>query len=307
MTAATVIIPVHRHAAPLRLSAGSVLRQSIQSIEIFLVGDGVDDATRAVVHELLATDDRIRFFDFPKGPRKGEVHWHKALQEARGRFVAYLGSDDCWLPNHLEVLDDLLKDADFGHTLHVSLSTDRSKLVALGADLQNPAFRKRMVATLFNRFDFSFGGHTLAAYDRLPGNWGTMPPDFPYADLYLWRQFLSQPWCQARSAFVPTGIHTETTERPNLSDMERAKELAYWCEQFSDPNFRERLWRETAQSLATRLVDVDLRLERKRQQFDAVKEQFDAVKDSTSWKLTAPLRHSVSFAKNLLRKIRKRS
>jgi len=275
MTVATVLIPVHKHAEPLRYAIASVLNQSLQNFEIFLVGDGVDDATRSVIDEVVAADNRIRFFDFPKGPRKGELHWHRALQEARGRIVAYLGSDDCWMPNHLEVLDGLLTDADFGHTLHVSVNPD-GQIVALAADVQNPAFRNRMLTERFNRFDFSFGGHTVAAYHRLPNGWCTIPPDFPYADLYMWRQFLAEPWCRARSALIPTGIHTATSLYPHLSDRERGEDLAHWYRQIAEPTFREGLWREISQRFGTRSVAFELKtrsLELKTRSLKAKREQ----------------------------------
>ena len=257
MTVATVLIPTHEHVEPLRHAVASVQAQTLQDFELFIVGDGVGDATRALVAQLSAADPRIRFFDFPKGPRKGEVHRHAALQQARGRFVAYLGDDDIWLPDHLATLDALLADADFGHTMQVGIDAER-RIVALAADLENPDFRARMLGELFNKFDLTFAGHTLAAYRRLPHGWRTTPPEFPWTDLYMWRQFLAEPWCRARSAMVPTAINTWTHQRPHLSDRERADELAAWRAQPSAPDFRERLWRLVAQSLAAQSVALDL-------------------------------------------------
>jgi GalNAc5-diNAcBac-PP-undecaprenol beta-1,3-glucosyltransferase len=257
MTAATVLIPTHEHVETLRHAVASVQKQSLQDFELFIVGDGVADATRAIVAELSAADGRIRFFDFPKGPRKGEIHRHQALQHAQGRFVAYLGDDDCWMPNHLEVLGALLTDADFGHTLQVGIDA-KGQIVVMPADLQNPAFRSRMLTELFNRFDLTFAGHTMAAYRRLPHGWRTTPPEFPWTDLYMWRQFLVEPWCRARSAMVPTGINTWTHQRPHLSDRERADDLAYWRAQAATPTFRESLWREIAQRFAGESVGFEL-------------------------------------------------
>jgi len=94
MPAATVLIPTHDRPECLRHSIASAQAQSLDDFELFVIGDGVTDATRAVMTELAAADPRIRFFDFPKGPRRGEVHRHTALAEAAGRFVAYLGDDD---------------------------------------------------------------------------------------------------------------------------------------------------------------------------------------------------------------------
>jgi glycosyltransferase involved in cell wall biosynthesis len=257
MIDATVLIPTHDHPACLRHAVASVQAQTLQSFELFIVGDGVGDDTRAVVAELAREDARIRFFDCPKGPRKGEINRHAALAHAQGRFVAYVGDDDCWMPHHLEVLGALLAEADFGHTLQVGIGPD-GEITVMPADLSNPAFRARMLGELFNRFDLTFAGHTLAAYRRLPHGWRTTPPDFAWTDLYMWRQFLAEPWCRAKSAMVPTAINTWTHQRPHLGEAERAADLAMWRARAADPAFREALWRQIARDFGRQSVGFEL-------------------------------------------------
>lgn len=257
MPAATVLIPTHCRPQSIRQSIASAQAQSLGDFELFVVGDGVEDATRDTMAELAAADRRIRFFDFPKGPRKGERYRHMALAEATGRFVAYLGDDDVWMEHHLKTLDRLLRKADFGHSLHVGVDA-QGELSVLPADLAQPAFRSRMLNERFNRFDFTFGAHTLAAYRRLPHGWRTTPPDFPWTDLHMWRQFLAEPWCRARTAMVPTCICTQSNLRPNMSDAERASELAGWRAKFADPAFRALLWRRTLQALQNGLRGGEL-------------------------------------------------
>lgn len=256
MPTATVLMPTHDHVEPLRYSIASVQSQSLRDFELLVVGDGASPATCAVVAELQQRDERIRFFNLPKGPRKGEINRHEALRHASGRFVAYIGDDDLWMPNHLETLDALLADADFAHTLHVGVD-ESSRLFVLAADLENHDFRRRVVTQSFNRFDFTFAGHTLAAYRRLPHGWHTTPPEFPWSDHYMWRQFLAEPWCRARSAMIPTGICTQTHRRPHLSDRERAEDLALWCKAMAAADFREKLWRQVAESFARDLIRLE--------------------------------------------------
>ena len=62
-----------------------------------MVGDGVEDDTRTAL-EPFADDDRVRFFDLPKGPRHGELNRHETLRQATGNIVCYLSDDDLLLP-----------------------------------------------------------------------------------------------------------------------------------------------------------------------------------------------------------------
>ena len=92
MTDASILIPTFRHAALLPWSIRSALDQEHASVEVLVVGDGVEDATREVIASF-ADDPRVRFFDFPKGPRNGEAYRHAALETAVGHIVCYLCDD----------------------------------------------------------------------------------------------------------------------------------------------------------------------------------------------------------------------
>jgi hypothetical protein len=296
MIAATILVPTHSHGETLRYSVGSALRQTLADFELFIVGDGCDDATRRVAQDLAQSDRRVRFLDLPKGPRKGEAHRHTALNDAQGRIVAYLGDDDLWLPDHLERLELLLRDADFGHTLHAGLDASGAPFF-LACDLGNPDVRRSMLTQGINRFDLTFGGHTLAAYRRLPGGWHTVPVETPAADMHFWQQFLAQPWCRARSLMVPTGLCSQTHLRPHLSVAERAAELSAWTGRMAEPGFSTEFYRLAVESLNRAVVAAQMarwaieeKLARAKQAAAAAKARRKAMKRSWSWRMTKPLR-----------------
>src|ERR1700736_2265106 len=124
MLRASVLIPTHEHAATIPFAVASVQSQAGGDIEILIVGDGVSDDLRAVIKRLRADDPRIKFFDFQKGPRHGEIHRDAVLRQARGRIVCYQSDDDLWLPNHLEDLEAALEHADFCGAMHTNVSAD---------------------------------------------------------------------------------------------------------------------------------------------------------------------------------------
>lgn len=155
-----------------------------------------------------------------------------------------------WMPNHLETLVELLDDADFGHTTHVGIGGAAEMFFVL-ANLEDASLRARMLNELANCFDFTFGAHRLEAYRRVAG-WAPPPAEIPWSDLYIWRQFLAEPWCRARTAMVPTAICTQTHLRPRMSDRERATELAALRAAMSEEGYQERLAKQIRESIAER-------------------------------------------------------
>lgn len=231
---ATVLIPTHDHGPLLLHSARSVLTQTVEEIELFIIGDGVPDVTREIVSEL-SQDERVRFFDNPKGPRHGETYRHAALKEASGEIVCYLSDDDLWFPEHLACMRDLLADADFAHAL--SLYIDENGEIACNiGDLSMATYRELLLSGV-NFFALSCAAHTIDMYRRLPHGWRTTPPGMP-TDLYMWQQFLSDPGCRATGGTRPTVLHFPSPLRRDQLPADRLTELEEWSGNLQAPGWR---------------------------------------------------------------------
>jgi len=251
MTLFTVLIPTHDHADTLLRAVASAQAQRGVDLEILIVGDGAPDRTREIAAELRRDDPRIRFFDRPKGERHGERHRHDALREARGRFVAYLGDDDLWLPGHLETLAAALEHADLAHTIAVNAGPDGGLTLAL-ADTAAPAFVARLRANQ-GGFSPSCAGHTLEAYRRLPHGWRPAPQDIN-TDAWMWLQFFEQPGLRALSVPRVTVLRLPAAARPGWSPAERLAELDRWWAELSSPGGVARLHERVIEALAQERV-----------------------------------------------------
>ena len=245
MPLATVLIPTHEHADTIRYAIASVQAQTVQDFELFVVGDGAPSRTDTIMDELGAADPRIFYFPNPKGEGNGESHRAKALEHSRGEVVCYLGDDDLWLSDHLEVMVSLLASADFAHTNQVDIRPDGS-LTVLAGDLNAVVTRKRMQEQKWNFFGPSCAGHTMAAYRKLPAGWRPRPEGI-WSDLHMWRQWLEQPWCRFHSEPALTMLHFPSPLRQGWSITERVEELERWWERIRQPGFRAWLERQRQQ------------------------------------------------------------
>lgn len=79
----------------------SVRAQTYQNWEMIIVDDGSTDNTTEVVRPYVDTDSRIHFYlnDVNSG---AAISRNNALKKARGRWIAFLDSDDYWEPTKLE-------------------------------------------------------------------------------------------------------------------------------------------------------------------------------------------------------------
>ena len=101
----SVVIPVYNRATSLAAAIASVRTQSFQDFEILVVDDGSTDNPRAVVTAL--HDCRIRFIRQINAG--GGAARNTGIEHAQGSFVAFLDSDDLFLPHHLESMHALLR------------------------------------------------------------------------------------------------------------------------------------------------------------------------------------------------------
>jgi glycosyltransferase involved in cell wall biosynthesis len=101
----SVIIPVYNRADCLKEAVASVQSQTCQDFEIVVVDDGSRDDPAAVVAAI--GDPRIRLFRQENAG--GSAARNRAIDEARGRFIAPLDSDDVFLPHHLASMKALLE------------------------------------------------------------------------------------------------------------------------------------------------------------------------------------------------------
>ncbi len=96
----SVIVPVYNAGELLDRCLASIFGQETdRTIEVILVDDGSTDNSVEIIARR-PEQDRIRLFrQANSGPSKAR---NKGIEEARGRYLAFLDADDYWLPEFIE-------------------------------------------------------------------------------------------------------------------------------------------------------------------------------------------------------------
>ena len=97
----SIIMPTYKCGRFIEESIKSVQSQSYRDWELIVVDDCSRDGTIGVVQDIQKEDHRIHVFSNARNSGAA-VSRNVALREAKGRWIAFLDSDDLWEPTKLE-------------------------------------------------------------------------------------------------------------------------------------------------------------------------------------------------------------
>lgn len=109
----SVIVPNFNSAEFVEQTLHSVLTQSMSDLELLVVDDASTDGSPAIIEAVAAKDPRVRFFrqQINSGVAKAR---NLGLVEAKGRYIAYLDSDDVWKSPKLELQLKFMEETGVG-------------------------------------------------------------------------------------------------------------------------------------------------------------------------------------------------
>lgn len=153
----SIIMPSYNTAPYIKETIQSVLDQTYQNWELIIV----DDCSTDNVDEFVASikDERIRYFKNEKNSGAA-VSRNRALREAKGRWIAFLDSDDLWMPEKLEKQISFMEKNgySFSYTNYKEIDVDGKET---GVRVTGP---KKI--TKFGMFNYCWLGCLTVMYDR---------------------------------------------------------------------------------------------------------------------------------------------
>ena len=107
----------------------SVLNQSYKEWELLIVDDKSTDNSVNVITEFIKKDDRVQLFKQKVNSGAASCR-NLAIEKSKGEFIAFLDSDDLWLPKKLEVQINFMmnNDYNFTHTSYFFIDEFNNKL-----------------------------------------------------------------------------------------------------------------------------------------------------------------------------------
>ncbi len=121
----SVITPVYNAEKYIAGTITSVLKQDYKNVEIVLVDDCSKDASARIILELQKSNPNIIYFCQPTNQGAGAAR-NKALELAKGQYVAFLDSDDLWAEGKITRQLELMKKAKspFSYTAIEMIDSD---------------------------------------------------------------------------------------------------------------------------------------------------------------------------------------
>lgn len=98
----SIITPCYNAEKYLSQTVESVLSQTWQDWELLIIDDCSSDNSMNIIRDYSRRDARVRYFKTEEPSGSPTLPRNIGIENARGRYIAFLDSDDLWLPTKLE-------------------------------------------------------------------------------------------------------------------------------------------------------------------------------------------------------------
>ena len=108
MSLVSIIMPYYKKKIFINKTINSILNQTYKNFEIILINDEVNNDSFNFLKEISDLDPRINLISNNKNLGAGETR-NKAIEIAKGEYIAFCDCDDLWKSNKLEMQIEFMK------------------------------------------------------------------------------------------------------------------------------------------------------------------------------------------------------
>jgi glycosyltransferase involved in cell wall biosynthesis len=115
MNLVSIITPSYNSLEFITQTIDSVINQTYQDWEMIIIDDCSPDNANEIIEEYIKNDDRINLIKLENniGPANAR---NEGIKQAKGKYIAFLDSDDIWLPQKLEKQVKFMQDNNLAVT-----------------------------------------------------------------------------------------------------------------------------------------------------------------------------------------------
>lgn len=126
----SIIIPVYNVKLYLEKCLKSVVSQSYQNIEILLIDDGSNDGSEILCEQIASSDNRIKVMHKKNGGLSDARN--VGIENANGKYITFVDSDDDIEKEYIEYLYDLIKENNTKMSIASYTVVSNGKKINLG-------------------------------------------------------------------------------------------------------------------------------------------------------------------------------
>jgi len=121
----SIITPSYNSSKFIEECVNSVVSQTFQNWEMIIIDDYSNDNSRDIISELSEKDERIKYIFLEENVGSAEAR-NVAIKQSKGKYIAFLDSDDFWSKDKLEKQISFMneKDIAFSFTSYQRISED---------------------------------------------------------------------------------------------------------------------------------------------------------------------------------------
>lgn len=108
----SIIMPCYNAGLFISDSINSVIGQTFPHWELLIVDDCSSDDSVKIINQYIKADNRIKLFSIERNSGTAYIPRNLGVENAIGDYIAFLDTDDIWLPEKLEKQIQLIKKKD---------------------------------------------------------------------------------------------------------------------------------------------------------------------------------------------------
>lgn len=105
----SIITPSYNASRFISQTIGSVISQTYKNWEMIIIDDCSTDNSIMLIEDYINKDDRIKLIKLKRNSGPANAR-NRGIKEANGKYIAFLDSDDLWMPQKLEKQIKFMQD-----------------------------------------------------------------------------------------------------------------------------------------------------------------------------------------------------